>query len=216
MNFAIPVEYLKQDLPFLYAGGKRRQVWTGSFGHTKREGISEKGLEVQYVMPGGEASRSGLLKDDIIVSAYGKKVRNLEDFQDIMRNFTDETIVRIGYERDGKLEEASVYLAERPEHPGYEIYKSDIVQNSFWPIFGMALSPSSTVSSRKFVISDIIRGSVADESGFSVTDPVTVTDVDFSEKKDIIFASLSTRKKKKGYLDVSIRIGNQLDSPYYF
>ncbi|MCR5401431.1 MAG: S1C family serine protease [Treponema sp.] len=216
LNFAIPVEYLKQDLPFLYAGGKRRQVWTGSFGHTFKNGSKENGLEVQYVMPGESAFRSGLKKGDIITGLFGRKVNNLEDFQDILRSFTDETLLKVTFDREGKEKEALLYLSERPEHPGYEFYKSDIIQNSFIPIFGMELTPSSTVSSRKFTISDIIKGSVADESGFSVTDPVTVTEVDFTDKKEAIYASLSTRKKKKGYLDISIRIANQTDSPYYF
>ncbi len=216
LNFAIPVEYLKQDLPFLYAGGKRNQVWTGSFGHTQKTALTETGLEVQYVMPGESAFRAGLKKDDVITGLAGKSVKNLEDFQDILRNFSSETVLKVNFLREEKKMDAVVYLSERPEHPGYEFYKSDIIQNSFIPIFGMALTPSSTVSSRKFTISDIIKGSVADESGFSVTDPVTVTDVDFTEKNEVIYASLSTRKKKKGYLDISIRIASQTDSPYYF
>ena len=80
----------------------------------------------------------------------------------------------------------------------------------------MKLESCSTISSKKYVISDILKGSIADESGFSVTDPVYITDVDFSEKKDAVSVQMNTRKRKKGYLDVTIRIGSQLDSPYYF
>ena len=216
LNFAIPVEYLKQDLPFLYAGGKRKQVWCGCYGHTKKEGVDFKGLEVQYVMPGGSASRAGLKKGDVIVSACGIPVDSIETFQDILRDYTTESIVKIVYEREGEKVFSLLYLDERPENPGYEIYRSDLIQHSFIPIFGMELTPASTLYSKKFTISDIIKGSIADESGFSVLDPVAVSDVDFSEKKDMISAAIMTRNKKKGYFDVSMRIGNQLDSPYYF
>lgn len=216
LNFAIPVEYLKQDLPFMFAGGKRRQVWIGSYGRTKKVGETEKGLELQYVMPGGNAFRAGLLKGDVITAVDGKIVKNLERFQDILRDFTDETILPISFERDGKASTVLMYLSERPKNPGYQMFKSDLLQNSFIPIFGMELAPSSTVSSRKYVVSDVIAGSVADESGFSVDDPLTVSAVDFSKEKDVIYVGIYTRKKKKGYLDVSMRIANQLDGPYYF
>lgn len=216
LNFAIPVEYLKQDLPFLFAGGKRKQVWVGAYGHTKREGLSEKGLEVQYIMPGGVLSRAGLKKGDLIYSVDGNRINGIERFQDILRNFSDETILRFSYERDGEKKDGLFYLAERPENPGYEIYSSDLIQHSFVPIFGMGLTPSSTTSSRRYTVSSIISGSIADESGFSEGDPLTVTSVDFSDDKDAVSVGIYTRKKKKGYLDISMRIGSQLDGPNYF
>ena len=80
----------------------------------------------------------------------------------------------------------------------------------------MGLSSSSTMSSQKFVIDEIIKGSVADESGFSVTDPVMILEVRFNEDNSAISVNLSTRKKKKGYLDITMGIGTSLDSPYYF
>ena len=80
----------------------------------------------------------------------------------------------------------------------------------------MELTPSSTIYSRKYTITDILNGSVADESGFSVTDPVYIADVDFIEDNSVILVSLSTRKKKRGYLDITMRIGNRLDNHYYF
>lgn len=100
--------------------------------------------------------------------------------------------------------------------PGYEIYKSDLLSTSLVPIFGMELLPVSTTSSKRFTISEVLKGSVADESGFSVLDPVLITDVEFSEDNDAISITMNTRKKKKGYLDITLRIGSALDSPYYF
>lgn len=216
LNFAIPVEYLRQDLPFLYHGGKREHGWIGSYGHTKRDGNKNVGLEIQYVMPGGVASRAGLFPGDVITFVQGKRIYSLEMFQDILRNYSSESIIKCSYTRDGVSNDAVLYLEKRPEQPGYEIYKHDLISHSFLPIFGMKLESCSTISSKKYVISDILKGSIADESGFSVTDPVYITDVDFSEKKDAVSVQMNTRKRKKGYLDVTIRIGSQLDSPYYF
>lgn len=216
LNFAIPVEYLRQDLPFLYNGGKRNHSWIGAYGHTMKEGLKNTGLEIQYVMPGGTASRADIKKGDVITFVDNKRVYSLENMQDILRNYGSEVIISCNYQRDGESKATLLYLDERPKYPGYEIYKSDLISNSFIPIFGMELVSVSGHSQRKFVISDILKGSVADESGFSVTDPVYVSGIDFSEKKDAIAIQINTRRKKRGYLDVSIMLTSSLDSPYYF
>ena len=216
LNFAIPVEYLRQDLPFLFYGGKRKHVWIGTYGHTYRQNGKNDGLEIQYVMPGGVAFRAGLKKGDIITSVDGTRVYSIDNAQDVLRNFGEKSIVEFSYKRDDKEYSVNIYLEERPEQPGYEIYKSDLLTTSLVPIFGMELLPVSTTYSRRFTISDVLKGSVADESGFSVLDPVSITDVEFSPEKDSVSVTMNTRKKKKGYLDITIRIGSALDSPYYF
>ncbi len=216
LNFAIPIVYLRQDLPFLYSGGKRSHVWLGAFGHTKKEGLEDTGIEVQYVMPGGTANMNGIEAGDIIAFTDGRRINSIEDVQAVFRSAVPETIVTCSFFREGERKDALVYLDERPENPGYEIYKSDLIAHTFVPIFGMELTPSSTIYSRKYTITDILNGSVADESGFSVTDPVYIADVDFIEDNSVILVSLSTRKKKRGYLDITMRIGNRLDNHYYF
>lgn len=216
LNFAIPVEYLRQDLPFLYHGGNRKLVWVGGYGHTKKDGQKNIGLEIQYVMPGGVLSRAGLKENDVITFINGFRVYNLEQVQDIFRNFGPETILSCSYTRDGENIDTIIYLDERPEQPGYEIFKSDILSSSLIPVFGMGLASSSTIFKRQYTIVKIIRGSIADENGFSEMDPVYITDVDFNEDNSAISIQMNTRKRKKGYLDITMRIGSGLDSPYYF
>ena len=216
LNFAIPVEYLRQDLPFLFYGGKRNHVWIGTYGHTYKEGGKNAGLEIQYVMPGGVAFRAGLQKGDVITAIDGNRIYSIDNAQDVLRNFGIKSIVNFCYKRDGKEYSVNIYLEERPAQPGYDIYKSDLLSTSLVPIFGMELLPVSTTSSKRFTISEVLKGSVADESGFSVLDPVLITDVEFSEDNDAISITMNTRKKKKGYLDITLRIGSALDSPYYF
>ncbi len=216
LNFAIPVEYLRQDLPYLYNGGKRNLPWIGCFGHTKKVATKNSGLEVQYVMPGSSADLAGLQKGDVITSVAGKSIFTLENFQNIMRNFCEDMIIPFEIVRDEKKQNTLIYLEKRPENPGYDIYKSDLITTSLIPIFGMELVPSSTLNSNRFTITEIIPGSIADESGFSVTDPITIFDVKFSEGNDSIGIRISTKNRKKGYLDVSIGLWASLDSPYYF
>lgn len=216
LNFAIPVEYLRQDLPYLYNGGKRHLAWLGAYGHTDKTAFKNNGVAVQYLLPGGVLYRAGLKVDDVITFLNGYRVYTLEQLQDILRNFSAETILTCSYNRDGESRTCLVYLEERPENPGYEVYRSDLLNTSMVPILGMELTSSSTMFKKQFTISRIIKGSLADESGFSELDPVYISDVDFDQNNENVSVQMNTRKKKKGYLDITMRLNAPLDSPWYF
>lgn len=216
LNFAIPVEYLRQDLPYLYAGGERTHAWVGAFGQTLKEGSRNTGVKLMYVMPGGTISRAAVPENAIVKFINGRRILGIEDIQDTMRVLLPETIVSCSYQDGDETKDALLYLTERPEQPGYEIYNSDLITGSFFPILGMKLEPSSTASNRKYTVTDIIKGSAADETGFSATDPVYISNVVFNDDNSVIYVQISTRRKKKGYLDLSLGLGAQLDSPYYF
>jgi hypothetical protein len=128
-----------------------------------------------------------------------------------------KSIVKIGYKRgEEEFFETEIYLGVRPEQPGYNIYRGDIIAKSFVPIFGMKLIPVSTSNSKKYSIETIIKGSVADESGFSENDPVEIRNIRLNEDNSILYAEIYAKNRKKGYLDGVMGIASQLDSPYYF
>ncbi len=217
LNFAIPVEYLKAELPALYHGGKFEHPWLGAFGHTKKDLGKEIGLEVQYVMPGGSLSRAGIAESDVITSLNGQAVRTIEDMQNILFRCSAKSLAEIKVQdAAGEEKSALVYLATRPKNPGYRIYSSDVLANAFIPIFGMKLVHVSTTSSHKYSVQTIIKGSIADESGFSENDPVDVLGVEFNDDKSAIYLKAYVKNSKKGYLDRSLGMGAPLDSPYYF
>ncbi|MBQ4378910.1 MAG: trypsin-like peptidase domain-containing protein [Treponema sp.] len=217
LNFAIPVEYLKSLLPSLYAGGKISHPWIGCYGHTKKELGKDAGLEVQYVFPGASASRARILPGDVITQLDGEKICTLEDMQNVLMRLPAKSIVKIGYKRgEEEVFETEIYLGVRPEQPGYNIYRGDIIAKSFVPIFGMKLIPVSTSNSKKYSIETIIKGSVADESGFSENDPVEIRNIRLNEDNSILYAEIYAKNRKKGYLDGVMGIASQLDSPYYF
>ena len=217
LNFAIPVEYLKQELPYLYGRGEIVHSWIGCFGNTKREGTKKTGLEVQYVLSGGSAFLSGLTAGDVITSLDGKTVSSLDDFNFMMMALETETIVECKYiSADGQEKSCLVYLDKRPENPSVTVYQSDLITSSFVPLFGMKLIPSSTTNRKSYTIEKIIPGSSADDMSFSENDTVTIADVTVNEKNKIIITTLSTRRKKKAFLDVVMSLGTSFDSPYYF
>ena len=110
----------------------------------------------------------------------------------------------------------SVYLEKRPKQPGYEIYQRDLISNAFLPIFGMELKVASDTNKKSYTVVSILPGDIADESGFSVHDPVKIVKVEVPKTKDALYAQLYTKKRKNGYFEVSIAVGAPLDSPFYF
>ena len=217
LNFAIPVEYLKAELPALYHGGKFEHPWLCAYGHTKKDMGKDTGLEVQYVMPGGSLSRANLLAGEVITAVNGVRVATLEDMQRILFRCDAKSIVTVKtLSANGEEKTAAVYLATRPKNPGYTIYNNDVIASSFLSIFGMKLVHVSTASSRKYAVQSIIKGSIADETGFSENDPIDVMDVDFNDDKSAIYLTAYVKNSKKGYLDRSLGMGAPLDSPYFF
>lgn len=217
LNFAIPIEYLRQLLPALYEGGEVQHTWIGAFGHTKKEKNKKVGLEVQYVMPGGSGAFSGLQEGDIIISADGKKITSVDDFQYLLMGNQPDTIVECTYkDNEGELHSIPLYLEKRPENPVQKFFYSDLPEDSFIPIFGMKLSHSSTINRKSYTIVKIYSGTSADEMGLSENDPVTIQEYKFDYENKYFLALLQVQRHKRGFIDVMLTMGATFDSPYYF
>ncbi len=217
LNFAIPVEYLKQELPLLYKGGQLSHVWISSYGHTKKIKAVKSGVEVQYVMPGGSAFFSGIKENCLITSVDNQKIESLDQLQFYLMSKSDRTLISVNYtDEEGRECTSPVYLEARPENPLIKIYESDLLGNAFLPIFGMSMIRSSTTNRRAYSVKTVLNGTSADEMGFSENDPVTVQDIKFDTENDYFLAQLYVQRRKKGFIDVSLTMGSYLDSPYYF
>ncbi len=217
LNFAIPVEYLKQELAILYERDEVLHPWVGCFGNTKREGNKKTGLEVQYVLPGGSGFMAGLKEGDLITSLDGRKISSIDDFNFMLMAYEAETILECNYiNSEGKEKTCLLYLDKRPEEPSLNVYNSDLLMNSFVPLFGIKLLPSSTTNRNSYTIEKVIPGSTADNMSFSPNDTVTVHGVNVDEKNKVIVTTLSIKRKTKSFLDVTINLGTTFDGPYYF
>ncbi len=219
LNFAIPVEYLKSVLNPLLKG-KVEHSWTGFYGITKKKypsSITGEGVEVMYVMAGSSAQKSLLSAGDVITHVNGKMVGSVEALQIELISVPQDTIIQYsGYTSSGDTFTRAVYTELRPENPLYEVYKREPVARSFLPIFGMSLTPSSTVNKNVYSIDSVIQGSTADENGFSRQDPVEIKKVKLMEKNTVLYAELYTRKRKNAFFEVNIAVAAALDSPFIF
>ena len=220
LNFAIPVEYLKMELPALYSGGKLVHSWVGAYGKTKKIMGKDSGVEVQYVLPGGSAFRSGIGVGDVIVEVDGVKVSTLDEFQNVLMKTPAKTIVKVKSVSEIDSENPSekvvpIYLSSRPDSPVSAVYEGDILKNAFVPIFGLKLEPTSS-NKKKYVIRDVLKGSVGDEAGFSENDYLEIRNIRINDEKTAIIAEVYSKNRKKGYLDVNMALPATMDSPYYF
>lgn len=215
LNFAIPVEYLKQELPLLYRG-EVVHSWIGAYGHTYKEKGQKAGLEIQYVMPGGPAHFSGLKAGCIIKEINGFSINSLEDFQYALMGVQAETLTVCKYVYEGEQKSVLLYLEKRPENPSVSFYSSDYLTDSFIPLFGMKLNPASTSNRKSYRIEYVIPGSIADEYGLSENDPVQIYDVKVDYENEGIIVQMKIQQKTKGYLDMSVVVGTAFDSTFYF
>ena len=221
LNFAIPVDYLIQELPYLYNGGQFNgefnHSWTGCYGKNRRSGGTKNGIDVYYVIPGTSAIYSELKNGDIIKECDGKTVSSVEELQDIFRSYQPGTILNLTVEDPEKgLVLVPVLLEKRPKDPAYLAYQSDLIERSFIPLYGMQMTHSSTNSKKVYKIDWVIPGSECDEAKFSENDTVTVTDVKTDLKNKYIYATVYTKRKKAGFLDVAMILTANFDSPWYF
>ena len=216
LNFAIPVEYLKQVLPLLYRGDELKHCWLGSYGHTKRTRNNSEGLEIQYVMPGSSASYTGLTIDDVMIEADGQKISTLEEFQILCMKYEPGTIISGKIIHDGQEQNSLLYLDKRPDAPLKEVFESDFVDDSFIPIFGIKMVRSSTLNKKSYRIEYVLEGSIADQNSFSENDNLELQDVAFDDKNEIFYALIQIERRKKGLLKIQIGLGASYDSPNYF
>jgi len=216
LNFAIPVEYLKQELPLLYNGGEVKHCWTAAYGHDKKIRNEKLGLEIQYVMPGGSANLSGLQLEDVIVSADGQKITCLEELQFLFMKYEPSTILKCSFDHYGVEKECILFLEEREEEPLKMIFASDFVEDAFIPIFGIKMVRSSTTNKKLYRIDYVLEGSTADLNGFSENDNLELRDIYFDDENKIFMALVVVQRKKKGFLDIQMQLASSYDSPNYF
>ncbi len=219
LNFAIPIEYLKYELPFLYQGGKREHAWIGCYGKTKRvagSGVKNEGVTVHYILPGGSVSNTGIIVGNTILEINGKSISSIDDLQNYFLTLSPKTIINIKtMESDGRETSSLVYVDQRPDNPGYEAYRRDLPGNFLYPVLGMELVPISE-NRKKYTVSKIIKGSTADEYNFSEGDPVDIIGIDFSDNKSYSYIRLSVNKKKNAYFNYTIGLQVQMNNLYYF
>jgi serine protease Do len=202
VNFAIPWHWVERALPLLYAGGEAVHPWLGM-----ALAETEDGLEVLYAMPGAPAALAGIAVGDLLAAVDGRPVDTLRDAQDALLPLTPATLVRLRVRRGSEERDIIASLAPRPAEPVTAALEADARDPVLYPLFGMLLERTGGFAGRgTYVIRRIARGSVADEAGLSVDDPLGVQGWIVDEDRGIASIQVVVRKKKAGFIESGIQI----------
>jgi len=220
LNFAIPVEYLRIILPSLYAGGMITHPWLGAWGKTAAlPGSSDNaGVSLVYSIPGSPCAIAGIPEGTVITAVNGIRVHTLEELQSLIIREQPHTILKMTGIVDSNASTVThdwfVMLSVRPQLPGQVIIDNDIQSRSLLPIFGLNLEKVG--NTKKYLVASVVRGSIGDESGFSVQDVVEINSMVPDAENQAVSVQLLTKKRKSGYLESFIGLTASLDSPSYF
>lgn len=221
LNFAIPIELLKNILPKLYAGGESSHTWLACFGKDVDE-LDEfsysDGVVVSYVMPLGAMGRAGGVEDCVITKFNDVKVQNLNHLKTLILALNDGSIVKLNYKiKNGdEWEQKECYplLEKRPQLPAVGIYKVDTLQRCLLPFFGIKLE--YTGSRRYFRVKKVIPRSYGDEAGFLPNDYLEIRNMSVSEQSGVIEALLYVKKLKTAYIESFMGVASYGDNAGYF
>ena len=211
INFAIPAHWVNMILPKLYEGGEVVHSWLG-LAVQERKGE----LETMYTLPGEPAQRVGIREGEPLVTVNGIEFDSIRDIQEYILQFPPDTLVEVewGSEDNGGKELA--FLTERPFRPMDLALKRDRKDRLLLPLFGMGLKETDSVFWKpNYTVEKVYRGSIADETGLSESDPVSIQRFFIEEEYRIAVLQMYVMKRKAGFLEKAIQLAAYLEIDYF-
>ncbi|MHB9294602.1 hypothetical protein PilKf_00326 [Pillotina sp. SPG140] len=211
LNFAVSAESLAAALPALVNGGKAERPWLGLTLHE-----TSRGAEIIYTAPFTPASDMRIPEGTSIVSLNGESLSALPGtfiptLQELLFPLKAGELVTLELS-DGKTR--ILQTVSRPSVPLAEAAKRDSRERIAAPLFGLILSPvSSNQFSKSYFISQVVRGSIADEAGLSAQDPITIRNFKVLEKEGYALLDISVKKRRTGYIEMNMQLPAALNSP---
>ncbi|MBA7701261.1 hypothetical protein ES703_109994 [subsurface metagenome] len=208
INFAIPFNWIAKILPRLFKGGEVSHAWLGMALHE-----TEAGLEVVYTVPGAPAQRAGIKQGDLIEALNGRKYTDLRGIQAAILDLDYPCLVNLSWIRDDTVYTGVLALAERPFSPVELALERDSRENIFFPLFGMKIEKIGIFLWRtEYVIKQVLQGSIADETGLSENDPLSVQGWKVDTEHRFALLRLFVKKRKSGFLESVIQLAAYLET----
>jgi len=155
IGFAIPINMVKNELPYLMKGEKVKRGYLGVMIQPLTGEVAESlglknthGAIISQVFKNTAAYKAGLKPGDIIVSVNGKPLKSSYELPYIISSFRPGTKIKLGIIRDHRRMTVEVKLGERPENlsvnaSGSQVYKTD---------YGFSVSNITPELAKKFGI----------------------------------------------------------------
>ena len=207
INFAIPARWLQRSIPKLFLEeGQVEHFWIGA-----NMLATSTGLEVLYLFPGSPAQSIGIQVSDFVDSIDGQPIQTSSDAQYILDGYQDVALIPLTWRRDEERFRRFILLSNRPFSPIEDALKIEQREALFPPLFGMQVSRISPTNSRRFVVQRIYSGTVADELGISVLDPLTLLSWEVDSERRIVVMQISTQKRRAGFTNSGLQILGRID-----
>jgi len=216
LNFAIPAYRLAAALPAMIAGGKSDRPWLGlSIAETP------DGAEIIYVTPTTPAAEQRIQEGSIIRSINGESVSTAQgaltpSLQDILYPLSPGELISLELlDPEENIVTYTIRLESRPDIPMLFSLQRDTRERIIAPLFGMLLSPraSSGLFSPSHQVQRVIRGSIADEAGISEGDQLSIRNLRIFENEGYALLDIDIRKRRMGFLEISMRLPALLETP---
>ena len=157
--------------------------------------------------------RGGIKPGDRILSVNGNPLKSIRNFQSYLIDFPVQTLVRIEWERNGEITTGLFSLRERPYSPIELAMKRDREVNLLVPLFGMGLKKiDNFLWETNYVVEKIIPGSIADDIGLSINDPINIQDWHIDIENRFIILQVFVQKRKSGFLEKVVRLVAYMES----
>jgi serine protease Do len=216
LNFAIPAEMLAAALPSMLKGGKSQRPWLGM---TLCETYSE--AEIIYTAPNTPAFLHKVREGVFIKTINGKTVTApnggiIPALQNLILTCGPGELVVVETidKNTEEVKKKIMMTVPRPDLPLLDAAKVDKRDRIAAPLFGMILTPlQSTIFSSSFRVNRIVRGSIADEAGISVDDPVFIARLRLMEEEGYAVMDISVKKRRMGYIETPMQLPAYLNSP---
>jgi S1-C subfamily serine protease len=208
VNFVIPFSWVNKVLPGLYRGGEARHPWLGM---AVQE--TDKGLEVLYTLPGGPGAAAGLEAGDLLLAMNAVEHRKLGPLQAALLELEPGTLVSLSWRHGSETLSGYLSLDERPFSPLEEALEKDRRERVLYPLFGMRLAKTGSFLWRdSYVVERVLAGSVADETGLSEGDPLTIQAWRVNQEERYALIQIFVKKRKSGFLESAVQLAAYLET----
>ncbi|MBT8371962.1 MAG: Do family serine endopeptidase, partial [Deltaproteobacteria bacterium] len=128
IGFAIPINKARRIVTDLIQYGEVVLSWTGLVLQNLDEGLAYylkvpqgKGVMVKQIESDSPATRSGIRKEDIILSMNEIPIRSMEDYHQVLKNFSVGSTIKINIQRGTQQKTVSLVTRVFPEKRAPEL-----------------------------------------------------------------------------------------------
>ena len=214
IGFAIPINKARRIVTDLIQYGQVVLSWTGLILQNLDDGLAfylkvpqGKGVMVKQIESGSPATRSGIRKEDIILSMNDIPIRSIEDYHQVLKNFSVGSTINIQIQRGTQQKAVSLVTKIYPEERAPELITR---------LLGISIKNLSVLNRQRHqisaktgvIISEIDPNSQLAEIGVEVGDVIRqLDDQKIANTDDFTKAIIKSRHKKS--LVVLVQRGGQ-------